>query len=68
MDYLLVSKKHRKIGAGRALFYEYVEWCRKNSIDNIYIWPDGETPKRIYAEGGYRIVDVRKAGRAVMSE
>jgi GNAT superfamily N-acetyltransferase len=68
VDYLLVSKKHRKIGAGRALFYEYVEWCRQNSIDNIYIWPDGETPKRIYEEGGYRIVEVRKAGRAVMSE
>lgn len=66
VDYLLVSKKHRKTGAGRALFYKYVEWCRQNGIWNTYIWPDGDTPKRIYEEGGYRIVEIRKAGRAVM--
>ena len=65
VDYLLVSKKHRKTGAGRALFYNYVEWCRHNGIENVYIWPDGDTPKRIYEEGGYRVVEVRKAGRAV---
>ena len=67
VDYLLVSRKHRKTGAGRALFYHYVEWCRQNGIDNTYIWPDGNTPKRIYEEGGYRVVEVRKAGRAVLS-
>ena len=66
VDYLLVSKKHRKTGAGRALFYNYVEWCRESSIENIYIWPDGDTPKRIYEEGGFRVVEVRKAGRAVL--
>lgn len=65
VDYLLVSKKHRKTGAGRALFYNYVEWCRQNGIENVYIWSDGDTPKRIYEEGGYRVVEVRKAGRAV---
>ena len=67
VDYLLVSKKHRKTGVGRALFYSYVEWCRQNAIENVYIWPDGGTPKRIYEEGGYRIVEVRKAGRAVLN-
>ena len=65
VDYLLVSKKHRNIGAGRALFYEYVEWTKRNNIKNVYIWPAGEKPKKIYEEGGYRIVEVRKAGRAV---
>ena len=68
VDYLIVSKKHRKAGVGRALFYNYVEWCRHNGIDNVYIWPDGETPKRIYEEGGYRVVEIRKAGRAVLGE
>ncbi len=68
VDYLLVSKKHRKTGAGRALFSTYVEWCRQNGIYNVYIWPDGDTPKRIYEEGGYRVVEVRKAGRAVLGE
>ena len=68
VDYLIVSKKHRQKGVGRALFYNYVEWCKNNSIDNVYIWPDGETPKRIYEEGGYRVVEVRKAGRAVMGD
>lgn len=47
-------------------FYNYVEWCRHNGINNVYIWPDGETPKRIYEEGGYRVVEIRKAGRAVL--
>ena len=68
VDYLLVSKKHRKAGAGRALFYHFVEWCRQNGIENTYIWPDGDTPKRIYEEGGYSVVEVRKAGRAVLDE
>ncbi len=68
VDYLLVSKKHRKTGAGRALFYHYVEWCRQNGIENVYIWPDGDTPKRIYEEGGFRVVEIRKAGRAVLDE
>ena len=68
VDYLIVSKKHRKAGVGRSLFYNYVEWCRQNGIDNVYIWPDGETPKRIYEEGGYRVVQVRRAGRAVIRE
>ena len=63
LDYLIVSKKHRQKGVGRALFYNYVEWCRQNNIDNVYIWPDGETPKRIYEEGGYRVSEIRKAGR-----
>ena len=47
------------------MFYSYVEWCRQNGIKDVYIWPDGDTPKRIYEEGGYRVVEVRKAGRAV---
>ena len=67
-DYLLVSKKHRRIGAGRALFHAYVEWCKQKGIDNAYLWPDGETPKRIYQEGGYELVEIRKAGRAVYEE
>ena len=67
-DYMIVSKEHRKMGVGRALFYNYVEWCRQNNIDNVYIWPDGETPKRIYEEGGYRVAEVRKAGRAAKRE
>ena len=41
------------------------EWCKENGIHNIYIWPDGDTPKRIYEEGGFRIIETRKAGRAV---
>ena len=65
VDYLLVSKKHRMTGVGRTLFYHYMEWCQENGMDNIYIWPDGDTPKRIYEEGGFRVMETRKAGRAV---
>ena len=35
------------------------------TVHNIYIWPDGDTPKRIYEEGGFRVMETRKAGRAV---
>lgn len=65
VDYLLVAGKHRKAGVGRTLFYHYMEWCKENGIHNIYIWPDGDTPKRIYEEGGFRMTETRKAGRAV---
>ena len=68
LDEISIRSLCEKAGVGRALFYNYVEWCRHNGIDNVYIWPDGETPKRIYEEGGYRIVEVRKAGRAVLDE
>lgn len=44
---------------------EFCEWCQENGMDNIYIWPDGDTPKRIYEEGGFRGMETRKAGRAV---
>lgn len=65
VDYLLVSKKHRGIGAGNALFNEYVNWAHSNGIKNDYIWPDGDIPEKIYTKAGYRVVEVRRAGRAV---
>lgn len=65
VDYLLVSKKHRGIGVGSALFNEYVNWAHSNGIKNDYIWPDGEIPEKIYTKAGYRVVEVRRAGRAV---
>ena len=66
VDYLLVSKKHRGVGAGRALFHTYNEWCKQSGIDKAYLWPDGETARRIYMEGGYEPVEIIKAGRAVL--
>lgn len=65
VDYLLVSKKYRGIGVGTALFNEYVNWAHSNGIKNDYIWPDGEIPEKIYTKAGYRVVEVRRAGRAV---
>lgn len=68
LDYLLVSKKHRNKGAARALFNAYVEWSNQNGINCTFLWPDGETPKRIYEEGGFEVVENRKAGRAIYGE
>lgn len=64
VDYLLVSKEHRKIGAGRTLISSFVEYCRENQIENCFLWPDGETAERIYYEAGFRSVETRWAGRA----
>ena len=66
VDYLLVSKKHRKIGAGKTLFYNFVKWIKEQKIKNAYIWPDGDIPEKIYFAGGFRVVEHRHAGRAVL--
>lgn len=65
VDYLLVSKEHRNKGVGRALIYYFVEYCKAHKIDKCYLWPDGETAEKIYYEAGFRIVETKKAGRAV---
>ncbi|BCN30980.1 GNAT family N-acetyltransferase [Anaeromicropila herbilytica] len=67
VDYLLVSKEYRNIGVGRALINCFVEYCRTNGIENCYLWPDGETAEKIYYEAGFRLVDIKKAGRAAYS-
>lgn len=66
VDYMLVSTKNRGKGVGRTLFDSYVKWIQNQKILNSYLWPDGETPEKIYYEGGYRIVEIRRAGRAVL--
>ena len=65
VDYLLVSKEHRKMGIGRALIHHFVEYCNAHQIENCYLWPDGETAERIYQEAGFRVVATKQAGRAV---
>lgn len=64
VDYLLVSKKYRGIGVGRALIKRFVEYCHENQIENCYLWPDGETAEKIYYEAGFRQVETKLAGRA----
>lgn len=64
-NYVLVSKKHRNVGAGRALTYYYVKWCKENDIRIAFHWPDGEHPEKIYYEAGFRYVETIHAGRAV---
>ena len=64
-NYVLVSKQHRNIGAGRTLTYHYVEWCKTSGIQKAFHWPDGEHPEKIYMEGGFRVAETLYAGRAV---
>ncbi len=64
VDYLLVSKKHRKMGVGRAIINSFVEYCHEKQIDNCYLWPDGESAEKIYYEAGFRHVETKQAGRA----
>lgn len=64
VDYLLVATEHRKKGAGRALTYRFVEYCRTNGIENCFLWPSGETAEKIYCEAGFRTAAIRQAGRA----
>lgn len=64
VDYLLVATEHRKKGVGRALIRAFAEYCKENSIENCFLWPDGASAERIYHEAGFRLVEVKIAGRA----
>ena len=63
IDYLLVATAHRGRGLGRALTHSFVTHCREQRIP-CALWPDGDTPRRIYEEAGFRFVCTRLAGRA----
>ena len=67
-NYVLVSKQHRNVGAGRALTYHYAEWCKASGIQKAFHWPDGERPEKIYLEAGFRHVETVYAGRAVYKQ
>lgn len=63
IDYLLVATAHRGKGLGRALTHAFVTHCRKHRIP-CALWPDGDIPRRIYEEAGFRFVCTRMTGRA----
>ena len=63
IDYLLVATAHRGRGLGRSLTHAFVTHCREQQIP-CALWPDGDTPRRIYEEAGFRFVCTRLAGRA----
>ena len=63
IDYLLVATAHRGRGLGRALTHAFVTHCREKGIP-CALWPDGDTPRRIYEEAGFRFVRTMMAGRA----
>lgn len=63
IDYLLVATAHRGRGLGRALTHAFVTHCRQNALP-CALWPDGDTPRRIYEEAGFRYVRTLMAGRA----
>ena len=67
IDYLLVATAHRGKGLGRALTHAFVTHCRENRIP-CALWPDGDTPRRIYEEAGFRFVRTLLAGRASWRE
>ena len=63
IDYLLVATAHRGRGLGRALTHAFVRHCRENALP-CALWPDGDGPRRIYEEAGFRFVRTMMAGRA----
>lgn len=63
VDYLLVATAHRGKGVGRALAHAFVQYCREEEIP-CALWPDGDVPRRIYEDAGFRFVESRLAGRA----
>ena len=67
-SYVLVSKLHRNVGAGKTLTYHYAEWCKASGIQKAFHWPAGEHPEKIYLEAGFRHVETVCAGRAVYKQ
>lgn len=68
VDYLLVATEHRKKGVGRALIQAFAKYCKENKIENCFLWPDGASAELIYYEAGFRLVEVKIAGRACYVE
>ena len=66
IDYLLVATAHRGRGLGRALTHAFVCHCRAHAIP-CALWPDGDIPRRIYLEAGFRDTGILRAGRAVLA-
>lgn len=64
VDYLLVAPVHRGKGLGRALTHALTEHLRGEGVP-CALWPDGDGPRRIYEEAGFRFVRTMMAGRAV---
>ena len=65
VDYLLVATEYRGRGVARTIMHTFVKYCRQNKIENCFLWPAGESVERIYYEAGFRLVEVKKASRAV---
>lgn len=63
VDYLLTAPAFRYRGVGRALVHAFAAHCRTADLP-CFLWPDGETPRRIYEEAGWREAESRMAGRA----
>ncbi len=55
----------RNIGVGRAIVNCFVQYCKEKQVKDNFLWPDGDTPEKIYYEAGYRYVETKNAGRAV---
>ena len=64
IDYLLVATAHRGHGLGRALTHTFVSHCRREGVP-CALWPDGDTPRKIYEEAGFSFVRTLHTGRAV---
>ena len=47
--------------------YALVEYCKGEGIENCYLWPADDGAQRIYAEAGFRVAKVMKAGRAALN-
>ena len=67
IDYLLVATAHRGKGIGRALTHAFVTHCQEHHLP-CALWPDGDGPRRIYEEAGFRFVRTMMAGRACLEE
>ena len=65
IDYLLVATNHRRKGVGRAIIHSFMAYCKEHKVENCFLWPDGESAERIYHEAGFRLVEVKTAGRTV---
>ena len=53
LEFFIVHSKYKGLGIGKQLFYNFTEYCKKNSVRNIYLFTDIKCNYGFYDHNGF---------------